>query len=110
MLVKSTLPEWFNAWGLTIAPFIFIVPQHIDDAALIAHETVHYKEQLKWLVIPWWIAYLVSSDFRKNAEVRAYKKQISLGGCSYSQAAYWLSTNYRLDITEEEAYKELLRV
>jgi len=103
MLVKSNFPRLFNAAGITIAPFIFIVPNQADDKALVAHETVHYKEQLKWLVIPWWITYLVSRTFRKNAEIRAYKVQIALGGCTVQQAARWLSTNYMLGISQQEA-------
>jgi hypothetical protein len=103
MLIKSNFPKLFNAGAITIAPFIFIAPEQADDAALVAHENVHYKEQLKWLMIPWWIAYLVSRTFRKNAEVRAYKVQIALGGCTVQQAAHWMSTNYMLGISQQEA-------
>lgn len=108
MIVKSNLPKLFNASGLTIAPFVFIVPEHIYDAPLIAHEMIHYQEQKRWFVLPWWIAYLLSRTFRKDAEVRAYKTQIHLGGCSIEQAARWLSTNYFLGITQQEA-EELLK-
>lgn len=108
MIVKSNLPKLFNAWATTIAPFIFVVPEHANNVPLLEHEKIHYKEQLKWLILPWWIAYLASSKFRLNAEVRAYKKQIELGGCTVEQAAHWLSTNYFLDITQQEA-EELLR-
>lgn len=108
MIVKSKLPKLFNAWGLTVAPFIFIAPEQADNKPLIAHEMVHYREQLKWLVLPWWIAYLISRKFRLNAEVRAYKVQVAQGGCTVEQAAYWLSSNYRLGISQREA-EELLK-
>jgi hypothetical protein len=108
MIVKSNFAKLFGASAITIAPFIFIAPSKADDKALVAHEMVHYKEQLKWLVIPWWIAYLVSRTFRKNAEIRAYKVQIALGGISVQQAAYWMSTIYMLGISQQEA-EELLK-
>ncbi len=103
MLIKTNFPRLFNADAITIAPFIFIAPAWADNAALIAHEKVHYEEQLKWLIIPWWIAYLVSRTFRKNAEVRAYKVQIALGGITVQRAAYWMSTIYMLGISQQEA-------
>lgn len=108
MIVKSRLPALFNAWGLTVAPFIFVVPEQADNKPLIAHELVHYKEQLKWLIVPWWIAYLLVPKFRLSAEVRAYKVQIALGGCTVQQAAHWLSSNYMLGISQHEA-EELLK-
>jgi hypothetical protein len=103
MIIKTNLPKLFNAWALTIAPFIFVIPGHANDQALIAHEKVHFNEQLRWLILPWWIAYLLNSSFRLRAEVRGYKVQINQGGCSVQQAALWLSTNYRLNITQQQA-------
>lgn len=102
IIVKSSLPKLLGVWAITIAPFVFVLPQHANNIALLAHERVHYNEQLKWLIIPWWIAYLVNPTFRKNAEIRGYKRQISLGGCTVEQGAYWLSKNYKLSITRQE--------
>lgn len=107
MIIKTNLPRLFGAWGLTVAPFIFVVPEHANDQPLIEHELVHYREQLRWLVVPWWIAYLVSRKFRLNAELRAYRVQISLGGCTVDEAARWLSTLYWLRISQDEAKKLL---
>lgn len=103
MIIKTNLPKLFNAWALTVAPFIFVVPEHANNQPLIAHEKVHYNEQLLWLVLPWWVAYLLSSSFRLKAEVRGYKVQIAQGGCTVQQAAWWLSTNYKLKITQQQA-------
>lgn len=103
MIIKSNFAKFFGADAITLAPFIFISPSKANDEALVAHEMVHYKEQLRWLVIPWWIAYLVSRTFRKNAEIRAYKVQIALGGITVEQAARWMSTTYFLGISQQEA-------
>jgi hypothetical protein len=109
MIIKSQLPALFKAWGLTIWPFIIIVPEQIDNLPLIAHEEVHLKEQARWLVIPWWVAYLLSPKFRLAAEVRAHRVQIDMGGCTPEQAARWLATNYRLRIDIPTALAALKR-
>jgi uncharacterized membrane protein len=107
ILVETSLPKLFSAAALTIWPFVFITTEAAKDTALIAHENVHYKEQIKYLVVFWWIAYLLSKSFRQKAEVRAYKVQISLGGLTVDQAAYYLSTIYKLGITRDQAVKLL---
>jgi hypothetical protein len=54
-----------------------------------------------------WIAhYLLSRKFRFDAEVRAYRRQIELGGVTPAQAAQAL-LNYRLGITLEKAIEAL---
>lgn len=82
---------------------------HINNLPLIAHEEVHLKEQARWLVVPWWIAYLLSPKFRLAAEVRAHRVQIDMGGCTPEQAARWLATNYRLRIDIPTALAALKR-
>lgn len=106
MIVKSNFPRLFGASGLTIWPFIFIVDP--TDTALVAHETVHYKEQPRYLVIFWWLLYLLSKSFRKTAEVKAYTMQISVGGLTVDQAAHYMATMYALGIDEAKA-KELFK-
>jgi len=104
MIIKSSLPKIFGASGLTIWPFIFMV--NPDDQPLVAHEKVHFAEQARWLVLPWWVAYLLSAAFRKNTEVRAYKAQIAAGG-DIEMCAFYLARNYRLGITAKQAKQEL---
>jgi len=99
MIVKSRLPALFGACGLTVWPFIFIVPSCIEDLPLIEHEKVHLKEQAKWLVLPWWVAYLLWPKFRLTAEVRAHRVQISVGGCTPEQAARRIVKNYMLKVS-----------
>lgn len=91
--------EPFDA--ITAWPFIFVRPEHKDDAALIAHEMVHYRS-MAWLTPFWWLRYALSKSFRWSQEIKAYKVQIALGGITAIQAAAML-TYYRTGHTYEEA-------
>jgi len=104
MIVCTNLvPKGFSA--ISLWPFIFVRPEHCNDTALIEHELVHYKEQA-WITPMWVILYLVSRKFRLAAEVRAYSRQIELGGVTREQAAYAL-LSYRLGITYGKAMQAL---
>ena len=87
--------------GFSLWPFIFVRPEHRSNFSLIEHELVHYREQA-WITPIWVLLYLVSQKFRLAAEVRAYTRQIELGGVTREQAAHAL-LSYRLSITFEEA-------
>ena len=91
--------------GFSLWPFIFVRPEHRSDIALIEHELVHYREQA-WIMPVWVMLYLVSRKFRLAAEVRAYNRQIELGGVTREQAAHTL-LSYRLGITLEKAMRVL---
>lgn len=96
MIVSTNLiSRGFSACSLW--PFIFVRPEHRRDTALIEHELVHYREQA-WIMPVWVLLYLVSRKFRLAAEVRAYTRQIELGGVTREQAAHAL-LSYRLGIT-----------
>lgn len=91
--------------GCAFWPFIFVRPEHRSDTALIEHELVHYREQA-WITPLWVLWYLVSRKFRLAAEVRAYSRQIELGGVTKEQAAHAL-LGYRLGITFGAAMQAL---
>lgn len=103
IVATSCIPPGFDA--ITLWPFILVRPACRDDEALIAHELVHYREQA-WIAPIWWLRYLLSKEFRLGAEVRAYRRQIAVGGITVERAAQLLLT-YRLDITVERAIAEL---
>lgn len=46
--------------------------------AVIAHETVHMKQQEALEVDKWWNMYLTSPEFRKLQEIEAYLKQYAV--------------------------------
>ena len=88
MIVSTNLiPKGFSACSLW--PFIFVRPEQRSDIALIEHELVHYREQA-WIMPGWVLMYLVSRKFRLAAEVRAYNRQIEMGGFTREQAAHAL--------------------
>lgn len=104
MIVGTHLiPKGFSAFSCW--PFIFVKPQYRSDIALIEHELVHYREQA-WITPLWAVLYLVSRKFRLAAEVRAYMRQIELGGVTQEQAAHAL-LSYRLGITFGKAMQVL---
>ena len=97
MIIKTTLvPKGFQA--ITAWPFIFIT---VLDYGLIEHEMVHYREQA-WIAPVWWLRYLLSKSFRQAAEVRAYTRQIEVGGITRLSAAAMM-LNYKLDLTLTDA-------
>ena len=50
-----------RVYATTVWPFVFYEPQVWDDACVQVHERQHWVDQIKWLVIPWLIVYLVLS-------------------------------------------------
>ena len=104
MIVSTRfIPKGFVACSLW--PFILVKPEERGNVALIEHELVHYREQA-WIMPAWVLLYLVSRRFRLAAEIRAYTRQIALGGVSREQAAQAL-LGYRLGITLATALKAL---
>lgn len=104
MLIPTRfIPKSFDA--ITLWPLILIRPECLHNTALIEHEIVHYREQA-WIAPVWWLRYLLSRKFRLAAEVRAYRRQIELGGITQAQAALML-TQYRLGITHVQAFQSL---
>lgn len=105
MIIKTNrIPTGYDA--VSVWPFILMRPQWSDNKGLVEHEMTHYREQRLCLTVPWWILYGVSRAFRQAAEVRAYRRQIEVGGISTDRAADYLLT-YRLGITKDEALQAL---
>lgn len=105
MIIQTKfIPAEFDA--VTIWPFIFVRPGKQPDTGLIEHELVHYREQIRMLILPWLLAYFLSKRFRLDAEVRAYKRQMEVGGISRESAASML-LRYRLGITYSGAMDAL---
>ena len=104
MIIKTTLiKKPFQA--ITVWPVIFVLPDQADNVGLLEHELVHYREQA-WIAPLWWLRYVLSKSFRLAAEVRAYKRQIEVGGITRLTAAAML-LNYGLGITLEQALQKL---
>lgn len=129
MIVRSNfVPRGADA--ITLGPVILVRPEAAGNEGLIAHERVHQSEQLfaqgvYWVVLfavlavahvespwwllaflvpPWWLAYLAVPRFRLQAELRAYRRQLQVGGINAMQVAHYLSSLYRLDLTYGQAF------
>ena len=102
-IVTNLIVKGFS--GFSLWPFIFVRPEHRSDFFLIEHELVHYREQA-WITPLWVLLYLLSRKFRLAAEVRAYTRQIELGGVTRELAAHAL-LSYHLGISYEKAMQVL---
>ena len=49
-----------GAIAITIAPFgVYILEKNITDVTTINHESIHWKQQLEMLILPFYIWYLL---------------------------------------------------
>ncbi len=76
--VPWPFPERVHA--VTIWPFIFYEPQVWDDPCVQLHERYHWSDQIRWLLVPWFTAYLILSVFygggtKHPLEKEAYRRQ-----------------------------------
>jgi hypothetical protein len=97
-LKPTTLLNGGAIQAVAFHPWVFIRPSRVADVALIEHERVHLDEQEAAGTVWWWAKYLLSRQFRQDAEVRAYRRQMELGGITVERAAHMLVTHYRLNI------------
>lgn len=85
MLIKTTkfpvivIPA-LRVQGMAIFPFIILKnPQDNSDLVLIRHETIHLRQQLEMLIIPFYIAYIVNYIYNLalyHNHIRAYQEII----------------------------------
>ena len=71
-------PEFVHA--VTIWPLIFYETQVWDDQCVQIHERYHWVDQIRRLVLPWFVAYLVLRIFYGGGrehplEREAYRRQ-----------------------------------
>lgn len=69
-----------TTWAITIAPFVFILPQFKDNAAVLAHEQVHLDQAKE---LGWWkfyYLYIFDLNFRSTVEAAGYAKQREIEG------------------------------
>lgn len=77
IIYNSKIPALLGAEGLTIFPFIFI--SHKKESCpewLLRHEQVHIKQQLRWLILPFFVIYgahYVINRLRGMEHVYAYR-------------------------------------
>jgi len=65
----------FTTYAITIAPFVFILREMADDAAILAHEQVHLDQVNE---MGWWrfyTKYIFDLNFRASVEAVGYARQ-----------------------------------
>ncbi len=104
MIIKiKKFSKWFRFDAITIWPFIFVRCGKEEDKALIAHEMAHAKDQVRWLVLPWFVLYFLSPRFRFTAEVIGHAAQIKAGSGNVQWAAESITNRYWTFCTFAEA-------
>lgn len=96
-----------NSAGCARGPIIFIKPKYKDDVGLLEHEKVHVRQWLRTCTLHTYL-YLLSKKYRLKSEVEAYKAQLKYAPKSTDLFATYLSRDYNLSITKEEAKKLLI--
>lgn len=101
-----------NFDGLTIYPFIFIIPEQKNNIPLIEHEKQHVRQFFVYFIL-FPFLYLFNRKFRQKFEIEAYRKQLKFipqeEQTKYRyKFAYCLSAFYRLNINIEESYNLLI--
>jgi len=102
------IPKKFAA--ITIGPFIFIRPAYKNDVGLHEHERIHVKQFWRTLMM-FPIIYLLNAKMRYKWELEAYRVQLAHSNTPVESAkrfACFLSKKYRLNITHDRAYSDLM--
>ncbi|MGO4156710.1 hypothetical protein [Cupriavidus sp. YAF13] len=97
------IPRGFD--GFAPGPLILVRPG--VSHALIEHEKVHVRQFWRWCGLMG-VLYLASPRWRLRFELEAYREQ--LRHCEPDAAHHFarmLARHYRLDITQEQAYRLL---
>jgi len=102
-MILHTRLLWFAAGTTVSQPLILLHPANANDTDLMAHERTHQAQMARVGTLRWWWRYLTDKAFRQQAEVEAYKVQIS-HGAKRSNCASYLASNYWLYIDYSTAY------
>jgi hypothetical protein len=105
LFYTDLMPDRFS--GFTIGFIILLRPKVREDVEMLEHEKVHVSQFWRSLGT-FGILYKFSKKYRLKYELEAYTKQLEF--CrdkeyAKSKFAEYLSNNYNLDITYEDALK-----
>lgn len=60
--------------GVTLAPFgIYLKPEYLTNKRVIQHESIHWKQQLEMLIIPFYLWYIIEWFIRLFMKGNAYR-------------------------------------
>lgn len=101
------IPSRYDAY--TIGPIVLIREHQVGNRGLLEHERVHVRQFWRTLGLVG-LGRLISRRYRLACEVEAYREQLKWTGAHYAPLyAWYLVDNYDLDITHEQAMKELTK-
>ncbi|MGE8365975.1 hypothetical protein [Cupriavidus sp.] len=103
IVTARLIPARFD--GYTVGPVVLVRPG--TSAALLAHEQTHARQFWRWLGCNG-LLYQVSRRWRLRLELEAYRAQLAVAGAPAAlPLSADLASRYDLDITQEEAYRQL---
>lgn len=101
----NLIPERFT--GYTVAFVILLRPSIKGNIPLLEHEKIHVNQFWRTLGLNG-LFYLFSKEKRLQYELEAYKKQLEFEpNKEFSKQVFakYISTNYNLNVTHEDALK-----
>ncbi|MGE3348188.1 MAG: hypothetical protein AB7I35_12220 [Ramlibacter sp.] len=94
----------FWADGFTLCQgLILLHPRVRNDAALLEHEKAHVAQMRRDGTLCFWWRYLTSAKARLDYEAQAYSVQLRYAPGSLQTFAAYLSNNYALGISQDQA-------
>jgi len=106
MFYKAFYTNWFipkGYDGITLGCFIFLRPETKSIPYILAHECTHVAQFWNNPFMPIW--YLLNKKYRLKCEAEAYQVGLthSKNPDDLQTFVTWLSTDYSLDITPDQA-------
>ena len=77
--IRWPFPEYVHA--VTLWPFIIYEHQVRNDKAIQAHERYHWEDQLRWLVVPWFIIYVALLPFYGGFRKHPFERKFQIFRC-----------------------------
>ena len=99
----ALVPKNFAGWCYGF--LVVIKPEYKSDEGLYEHEYTHVQQFYKSF-FTMWLWYELSDTKRLRYEAEAYANQVKYGA-DINHMAWLLSTKYDLDITVDQAKKEI---
>lgn len=86
---KYLVPKGYT--GITIFPFVFLKYKNLkDDVVLINHESIHLRQQLELLILPFYVIYFLEFLMRLIQYRNWYKAYRNI---SFEREAYYNEAN-----------------
>lgn len=101
----SVLPDplllgwWGGAW---IPGIVVVARSHAANAALLAHERCHHRQQARDGYIRWAWRYLTDKRARLAYEIEAYRVWLDIAPQDRERVLWWLTHDYGAGLSSHE--------